>query len=139
MPRLSGQDRSDRSELEPSCRVGESPNSRRNRCSAEVFSLGQFQKKRIGLGAAGGDLSPRLFAPPCGPGGGGEAVPAPVTKLPIVGIGPRASRPLRVHVGGPGVDDSEIAEDADHDIMLANVLDGGTTANLGKEGLSIDQ
>ena len=70
---------------------------------------------------------------------GGDALPAPITKLPIVGIAARASRPVRVHVGGPGVDDGEIAEDADHDIMLANVLDGGTTANLGKEGLAIDQ
>jgi hypothetical protein len=70
---------------------------------------------------------------------GGDALPAPVTKLIIVGIAARALRPVRVHVGGPGVDDGEVAEDADHDIMLVNVLDGGTTANLGKEGLAIDQ
>src|SRR5262249_40934278 len=101
---------------------------------------GQFQKKRIGLGAAGGDFLAGLLAGTPGPGGvGGGAPPAPRPKMGIRGCGGPglASRPGCG--GGPWVGGGGNAEGAGHDIMLGNVLVGGTTANLGKEGLAIDQ
>src|SRR5262245_15274664 len=53
---------------------------------------------------------------------GRNALPAPVAPLPIVGVTAAALSPIGLLVAGGRVDDGEVAEDPDHDVVLAQVF-----------------
>src|SRR5688572_33452572 len=68
-----------------------------------------------------------------------HALPAAVAELPIVGVAAGAWGPVRLRVGGAGVDDGEVAEDADDDVVLADALHWRSAADLRQKGVSVDQ
>src|SRR5262249_41957965 len=70
---------------------------------------------------------------------GGYALPAPVAKLPVIGIAAGSLGAVRLLVAGARVDDSEVAENANHHVGLADVLDGGAAADLREKGLAVDE
>src|SRR5262245_42114031 len=53
----------------------------------------------------------------------GNALPASVAKLPIIGVAAGALATVGLLVAGTGVDDGEVAKNADQHVMLADVLD----------------
>src|SRR5215831_15714328 len=70
---------------------------------------------------------------------GRDALPAPVAKLPIVGVTPAALCAVRLLVAGARVNDCKVAKDTDQHVVLANVLDRRTATDLGQKGLAVDQ
>src|SRR5215813_4450091 len=70
---------------------------------------------------------------------GRDALPAPVAKLPIVGVTPAGLCAVCLLVAGARVNDCEVAKDADQHVVLANVLDRRTATNLGQKCLAVDQ
>jgi hypothetical protein len=69
----------------------------------------------------------------------GDALPAPIAKLPIVGVAAGAFGAVGLLVAGARVDDGEVAKNADQHIMLADILDGGAAADLCKESLAVNK
>jgi len=68
-----------------------------------------------------------------------DALPAPIAKLPIIGVAAGALATVGLLVAGARVDDGEVAKDADHDVMFADVLDRRTAADLRQKGLAVDE
>ena len=53
----------------------------------------------------------------------GDALPSAIAKLPVVGVAASTLCTVRFLVTGARVDNREVAKNADHDIMLADILD----------------
>src|SRR5262245_46073242 len=70
---------------------------------------------------------------------GRDALPASVAKLPIVSVAAGAPATVRLLIAGASVDDGEVAENADHHVMLADVLDGGAATDLRQKRLAVDE
>src|SRR6516162_7210038 len=70
---------------------------------------------------------------------GRDALPAPVAKLPIVGVTPGALCAVCLLIAGARVNDCEVAKDADQHVVFANVLDPRAATDLGKKCLAVDQ
>src|SRR5262245_41434539 len=70
---------------------------------------------------------------------GRNALPAPVAPLPIIGVTAAALSPVGLLVAGGGVDDGEVAENPDHDVVLAQIFDRSTPPDLGQEGLAVEE
>jgi hypothetical protein len=52
----------------------------------------------------------------------GDTLPTPVAMLPVVRVSACALSTVRFLVAGARVDDRKVAKDADHDVMLTNIL-----------------
>ena len=70
---------------------------------------------------------------------GRDALPAPVAKLPIIGVAAGPLGTICLLVAGAPVDDGEVAKDTDDHVVLADVLDRGASTNLRKKGLAVDE
>src|SRR5262245_15328467 len=94
-----------------------------------------------GSGSGSGERRPGGLAPACrlqARDVRGHALPAAIAQLPVVGVAAGTLRSVRFLVGGARVDDGKVAEDADDDVVLANVAHCRSAADLGKEGFPID-
>src|SRR5262245_30211662 len=69
----------------------------------------------------------------------GNALPASVAKLPIIGVAAGALATVGLLVAGAGVDDGEGAKNADQHVMLGDVLDRCAAADLRQKGLAVDE
>jgi len=69
----------------------------------------------------------------------GDALPAPIAKLPIIGVAASTLATVSLLVAGARVDDGEVAKYADHDVVLADVLDRRAAADLRQKGLAVDE
>lgn len=98
------------------------------------------QDRRAGSGAGGvrrhADMGPRAFFQRAGSADetgqitgvlepadvGGDAAPAAALPVPVVGVAARAGGAIGFLVGGAGMDDGEVAEEANLHVVRADVL-----------------
>src|SRR5262249_13451955 len=68
-----------------------------------------------------------------------NALPSAIAEQPVVRIATIAGRAVGFEVGCARMNDGELTEDADDDIMLADILHRGSATDLGNERAAVDQ
>src|SRR5262249_11309232 len=104
---------------------------------------GELARLRISPGPAPHLRGEALSRGSAGPLGTGhmsrDALPPSIAQLPIVGVTAGALCAIRLLVARARVDDGEFAQDANHDIMLADVAYRRPSSYLRKERLAVDE
>lgn len=70
---------------------------------------------------------------------GGYALPSAISEQPIVCVATTTGRPVGFEIRCARMNDREITEDADDDIMLADIIHRGSATDLGNECAAVDQ
>src|SRR3954470_14683810 len=69
----------------------------------------------------------------------GYREPASVLSCPAVGIASRGGLSVRQRIAGAGVDDGEVAQDANLDVLRLEIFDGERHGGLLKKSGAVDQ
>src|SRR5262245_6880430 len=69
----------------------------------------------------------------------GDALPTSLAPTPIVGIAAAAWRAVGLLITRAGMNDGEVAENADDDVVFANVFDRRAATDLRQKGGTIDK